>query len=181
MTVDWVDIDGFEGLYQISNDGQVRSVNRTLAVANRWGTITERAMVGKSLKPRQLTNGYLGISLGANSKCHLIHRLVASAFIENNANKPQVNHMNGDRKDNRAANLEWVTCSENHKHSYAKLNRKKHTLTKAVVFIGHDGELFFESILAAANYFEVSAGSISSALLRNHKCLGYEVKLQCQM
>lgn len=72
----------------------------------------------KKLKP-QLQSGYLVVDLGLNGeiKRHLVHRIVASAFYENTFNKPQVNHINGIKTDNRVVNLEWSTRSENQKHS----------------------------------------------------------------
>lgn len=72
----------------------------------------------KKLKPQQQC-GYLVVDLGLNGviKRHLVHRLIASAYLENNLNKPQVNHINGIKTDNRLENLEWATRSENQKHS----------------------------------------------------------------
>ena len=176
--IEWRDIEGYEGRYQVSSDGQVRSMNRTLTAVNRWGTVNERTYPGKVLRPRVLRNLYLGISLGSKSKCYMVHRLVAIAFIPNLNRKGQVNHLNGNRSDNRVENLEWVTCSENHKHSYDNLKRKKHSLTEQVVFIKDGVELFFESMLAAAKNLGITPGSVSSAVRRNHKCLGYEVKIK---
>lgn len=70
--------------------------------------------------------GYLNVCLRKDNKNYtrLIHRLVAEAFIPNPENKPQINHKNGDKTDNRVKNLEWVTASENEKHSYKVLHKK---------------------------------------------------------
>lgn len=109
MEVVWLDIAEYEGLYQVSNCGRVKSLPRN-------GTIKEERM----LKPRVSKNGYLYVHLrnGNISKYVKIHRLVAEAFIPNPDNKPQVNHINGNKLDNTVDNLEWVTASENTMHAF---------------------------------------------------------------
>lgn len=109
----WKDIEGFKGFYQVSNLGRVKSLkyNNTdkpqiMAASNVYGY--RRIRLGG---PGQ------GVSTG-------IHILVAKAFIPNPENKPYVNHKNGNKGDNRASNLEWVTRSENALHSYKVLGRK---------------------------------------------------------
>lgn len=75
---------------------------------------------------KQLNNcGYHRVELSKSGKTkrHFVHRLVASAYLENSANLPQVNHINGNKIDNRLENLEWCNASHNHKHSYKYLNR----------------------------------------------------------
>lgn len=97
-------IKGYEGKYFADENGNIYS-NRC-----RNGL--------RKLKP-QLQMGYHAVDLGLNGKIkrHLVHRLVAMTYIENHENKPQVNHINGDKLDNRLGNLEWNTSSENMKHS----------------------------------------------------------------
>ena len=81
------------------------------------------------LVPQRNTRGYLQIGLTRNKKYYSkkIHRLVAETFLPNTENKPQVNHIDGDKTNNNVSNLEWVTASENLLHSYNVLNRKKPT------------------------------------------------------
>lgn len=127
----WKDIAGFEGLYQVSNVGQIKSVKS-----------------GKILKPNSNnTGGYLQVALSKNGKVKrfYVHRLVAEAFLPNEDELPEVDHINSDKTDNRVANLQWISKIEN--------NRKKETgimIPKRVICL-ETGEIF-ETVTAAANY-----------------------------
>lgn len=105
MSERWADIEGFEGLYQVSDQGNVRSLR-----------------TGKNLSTNSKTaGGYVPVQLHKNGKPKrtVIHRLVAAAFVDGEG--PEVNHKNGCKTDNRAENLEWVTRSENVTHAYYEL------------------------------------------------------------
>lgn len=118
MTDIWKDIAGFEGYYQISNLGSVRSVDRIAPdTTGSWGRL--RRLKGKLMKT-QLLNGYWVVMLYKDSKYRhaRVHRLIAEAFIANPENKPHINHINGLRSDNRIENLEWCSHAENMKHCY---------------------------------------------------------------
>lgn len=101
----WKDISGYEGLYQISSLGRVRSFTN-----NKWGISKHPHL----LKGQKATGGYLWVGLKRNhADDRRIHRLVAEAFVPNPENYPIINHKNGVKTDNRAENLEWCTYSYN--------------------------------------------------------------------
>ena len=109
----WKDIKGYEGYYQISNLGNIRSLfgwNIHKGYFNRL----------KTMHPTLANTGYLVVNLTyKNSKIYQIHRLVAEAFIPNSENKPCINHKDGNKQNNKVDNLEWCTYSENEKHAYS--------------------------------------------------------------
>lgn len=113
----WKEIPEFKGYYQASNQGRIRSMPR-----KSWNgkTIVDRKT--RILRNQNLPDGYqqVGIMMpGERQLRYYVHRLVASAFIPNVNNKPFVNHIDGVKHHNTPDNLEWVTKSENAKHSFA--------------------------------------------------------------
>jgi hypothetical protein len=114
----WKDIKGYEGLYQVSNTGKVRSLDRIV----KGKLNSTRLIKGKELSATDNGRGYLKVALqldGRNTrKIYKVHRLVAEAFIPNPLNKSEVNHINCIKTDNRVSNLEWNTSSENSSHAY---------------------------------------------------------------
>jgi hypothetical protein len=111
----WKDIEGYEGLYQISNYGRVKTLSRITNFGNRIKIIPE---IIKKLSNDK--DGYLITTLSKQSrkKNIKIHRIVADTFIDNPLNKPTVNHKNGIKTDNYVSNLEWATYLENNLHGY---------------------------------------------------------------
>jgi hypothetical protein len=119
---EWKDIVGYEDFYQISNKGNVKSKDRYYnATYLKNNPIVFRK--GVLLRPRSNKYGYLTVCLKKHSKGKTkpVHKLVAIAFIDNPLNKMCVDHINGDRTDNRVENLRWVTIKENQNNPITKL------------------------------------------------------------
>lgn len=109
----WKDIEGYEGLYQVSNKGRVKRL--ASYISNGKGEYFKEEHVLSLGKNKQ---GYCQVGLSKNNKIKSfrVHRLVAKAFIHNPQNKKEVNHINELKDDNRVENLEWCTSSENSRH-----------------------------------------------------------------
>lgn len=181
----WVQVNGFEKRYFISNHGRVKSLPKW--VKNRYNGYMTRE---KILSPKKNNKGYFAYELRdglGNSKMLKRSRLVASHFIPNPNNKDQVNHIDGDRSNDYFENLEWVTQSENIKHSYDHLGRKAaykgkfgkdHNQSKQIKATLDNTKLVFENLSRCAEKFGVSIQAVSMALRGiNKTCKGYKIEL----
>lgn len=111
----WKDIKGFEGLYQVSNLGKIRSLDREITKPNRHGDIQIFKFKGKELRFNDNGKGYLSVQLGRGNRRY-VHRLVAEMFIDNPLELPSINHIDNDTKNNNVTNIEWVTQQGNIQH-----------------------------------------------------------------
>jgi hypothetical protein len=165
----WLPVCGYEGLYDVSTEGRVRNGLR--------GTML-------SLQPTP--KGYLRVSLSrvGVSRNHMVHRLVARAFVSNDSDKPEVNHKDGDKVNNRATNLEWVTESENLIHAYdtgLRGSTFKYFVHCVELDVYTPGTQAMERVLRGRGYDRVTAAGIWRAMDREGKhydltFVGYPIK-----
>jgi len=152
----WKDIYNYDGLYAVSNYGKIKNCKRNLI-----------------RKLQKSKSGYLSVELNKNgvAKIFRVHRLVAYSFISKTIEENQINHINGIKTDNRVENLEWCTCSENHKHAYkiglkSKKGEKHHMckLKNNDIFLIR--KMYKSGILQRniANTFNVSRQHISAII-----------------
>ena len=155
----WKDVVGFEGLYQVSNLGNVSSLIKN-----------------KQLKKTKNGRGYYKVCLTKNKKLYWcdIHRLVAFAFISNKDNKPQVNHINGIKTDNRVENLEWVSCKENIRHSF--INGLNKHINKVGKFKNEKKVEEYNSLLQASKINNINCGYLYNYIKEGKKIKGFYYK-----
>ena len=149
----WKSIEFVCGEYQVSNFGRVRNTNHRGSGKTRMRTLT----LGN--------NGYLyvGFDVKGRLKNYLVHRLVAMVFIPNPENKPEVNHIDGDRTNNKVSNLEWVTRSENLIHrSNVLMAKTNDRFELQKVKCVETGEVF-TSVSAAARAFGTKQSQVSAS------------------
>jgi hypothetical protein len=169
----WVDIKGYEGLYKINRQGQIKRLKGYQASEDRLIT------------PIDNGRGYLGVGLCKNGKKKrvYIHRLMAETFISNPDNKKQVNHINGIKSDNRLENLEWATRSENQRHMYEILGYKGantgrfgslSALSKKVIQMDLNGNVLnrFNAVMEAQRLTGINESNIRTCIYGKSKTAG---------
>ena len=143
----WKPVKGYEGLYEVSDCGNVRSLDRTVSTTR--GT---RRIQGRLLSPKQNTTGYLQVALFKNGtrKEWLVSRLVAEAFCEKPEGCDVVNHLDNDISHNLATNLEWTTQRGNIMHSFRQKRRYVRPVERS------DGKLYEQLNRVAEDGFDAS-------------------------
>lgn len=177
----WKDIPGYENLYQVSNLGRVKS----LCIIHNKKVDTSKTLIRK-LSYNILGYQFIGLRKNGSRKQFYVHRLVATLFIPNPDNKPQVNHIDGNKSNNIVSNLEWVTISENQRHA-VRIGLKKgrkgsvNPCSKPILQYTISGEFIkkWESIASAAKSYNVSRESIKHCLVgESHQSCGYVWKFE---
>lgn len=166
---EWKDIDGFEGYYQVSNLGRIRSLDRCVVANNHGGA---KLLRGKTMKLSKVTgrsnsiSKYVVVNLrshGKNKVC-CVHRLVANAFLDNSNRLPTVNHKDGNKENNNVTNLEWATYSDNNTHALRTGLRNPRGTAIVQYDMEHNIVSEYKSIADAARITELDMGSICHCL-----------------
>ena len=161
----WKPIEGYEGLYEVSNLGRVRSLDRVVYRSYKGHPHWPMRVKGKLLSCGTDRGGYSFVILQNKGKrCRLVHRLVAEAFMSNTENKEEINNIAVNKKNNSVDNLEFCTPSENMRHAFATGLRR---LVKVRAVEPKTGKEFmlFRSVADAQEYFgNRNTSNISNAL-----------------
>ena len=154
MIEEWKDIKGYEGRYQVSNMGRIKSLPRMTRTGYRNGVM---------LKPIKSSLGYMLV--GLSRKLYKVHRLVAETFLDNPQNLKYINHKDEDKTNNCVSNLEWCTCEYN--NNYGTRNQRislNSSRKRKILQCDLSGNVIkeWESIMSASKYYGVTRTNICS-------------------
>jgi hypothetical protein len=164
----WKDIVGYEGVFQVSNLGKVKSLSKTWKCGHGNRQIMSKGeYIKKAHKNKR--DGYWRIILSHNDKkeLYLLHRLVAEYFIPNPKNKSEVNHKYGNKDDNRESQLEWNTAKENSNHAFVTgLKKGKYGLenSSSKLVLDLQTGIFYDCAKDAAIAKNISYQTVSKKL-----------------
>lgn len=173
MENEWKPVEGFEGFYEVSTNGKVRSCSRL--VKSRY---CNRIIKGKELKQVKDQDGYCKVQLSKEGKAtsKAVHRLVAQAFIPNPNNYPVINHRDENKENNNVSNLEWCTVKYNTLYNDGVMRRAVKR-RKPILVISEKGEIFhFNSITEAEEKLNLNHGNVVGCLKGYYgrkTCKGY--------
>jgi NUMOD4 motif/HNH endonuclease len=161
---EWRDIPGWEGLYQVSDCGRVRSLDRFA---------TDKNVRGKMLKQGTKKAGYKFVALWKNNtgRPHHTHRLVAAVFCKKKDGADQVNHKDGNKANNNADNLEWVTCAENHHHRMDKLGIYVRGSRHGISKLTEEDVIEIRRLYSTGKYTQRKLSTMFSTEFQNIHCI----------
>ena len=174
----WKDIPGYQGYYQASNFGRIRSVEHTKTFIKHYsdGRDVENTVTYPSrILSQKMSSGYLGVTTSVDGVVSypLVHRLVALAFLDNPDDRPQVDHIDGDRTNNKPENLRWVTSKENHANAVKHGTHTSQQVYKKKPVRDVDTGRVFSSMLEAELEYGIPRGRISAAIKSGHRVYGH--------
>lgn len=161
--MEWKDVVGYEGIYEVSDTGKVRTKEGKATYSTRWKT--ERVWQQRTLRQKVSKDNSSRVSLWKDrkEKTWLVHRLVAKAFIPRVEGKNYINHIDGSRLNNHVSNLEWCDHKENNNHAF---DNDLMTCNNKIVLV-HDATKeahYFRSLSKASEFLGFNSGYLSGAM-----------------
>lgn len=180
----WKSVKNYEGYYEVSNLGNVRSIERVVILKDKCGNdrpcIYKSKELKQSIETKERYNWkprkYVRLSKGGNIKRFYVHRLVAETFIENKECKAEVNHKDGNPFNNNVKNLEWNTKKENIDHAFKNNLIKTQKRVAQLDKTTNEIIKIYASESEACRQMKVTQGKILRSMHRNGTCNGYRWK-----